>query len=256
MARMTCEFFSDVLTKHTTMTVILPDRPNKDKAGLEKRFPTLYLLHGFSDDHSMWTRQTSVERYANERGLAVVMPDVDHSFYTDMRYGKKYWTFLTEEVPRIARFFFPLSDRREDNFVAGLSMGGYGAFKWLLNKPEQFAAGAALSGVLDLANHNQEDNAENPMDQVVFNAFGGEKLVGTMHDIFHLAKVVDQMEGKKPKLYLACGKEDFLFDHNLRFKQLTDQLSLDIETTFDSGEHEWSYWDRHIERVIKWLPIQ
>ena len=94
----------------------------------------------------------------------------------------------------------------------------------------------SLSGVLDLANHNQEDNAENPMDQVVFNAFGGEKLVGTMHDIFHLAKVVDQMEGKKPKLYLACGKEDFLFDHNLRFKQLTDQLSLDIETTFDSGE--------------------
>lgn len=256
MARITCEFFSEALTKHTTMTVTLPDKPTMNEDGTIKKFPTLFLLHGFSDDQSMWTRQTSVERYANERGLAVVMPDVDHSFYTDMRYGKKYWTFLTEEVPSKARFFLPLSDRREDNFVAGLSMGGYGAFKWLLNKPEQFAAGAALSGVLDLANHEQVDQGENGMNQTVFNAFGGENLVGTSHDIFHLAKQVDQLDQNKPKLYHACGTEDFLFDQNVRFKELTDTLSLDIETIFDPGVHDWAYWDHHIKKVINWLPIQ
>src|SRR5690625_725400 len=252
MARITLEFFSEVLTKHTTITVVLPEK----SALKSKDLPTLYLLHGFSDDHTMWTRQTGIERYATDKGLAVVMPDVDHSFYTDMTYGKNYWTFLTEELPKMVRSLLPLSDRREDNFVAGLSMGGYGAFKWLLNKPEDFAAGASLSGVLELAKHNQEHGGENPMDEVVFNSFGGNKLTGTMHDIFHLAKQVDQSDGPKPKLYHACGTEDFLFDQNKHFKELTEELSLEVKTIFDPGAHEWNYWDHHIKKVIDWLPIE
>lgn len=255
MAQMTLNFFSEALTKHTGVTVILPERLALENAGGPKGLPTLYLLHGFSDDHTMWTRQTSIERYAMERGLAVVMPDVDHSFYTDMAYGKKYWTYLTEELPRMVRALLPLSDKREDNFIAGLSMGGYGAFKWLLNKSDQFAAGASLSGVLNMSIHNQERGGDNPMDQTVYNAFGGEDLAGTMHDIFHLAKQVDQSTGPKPKLYHACGTEDFLFQQNVQFKELTDQLTLDVETIFDSGAHEWIYWDHHIKKVIDWLPI-
>lgn len=255
MARITCDYFSETLTKNTTMTVILPEQ-TKTQVGMKNKkrsnhlHPTLYLLHGFSDDHSIWARRTSIERYVAELGLAVVMPDVDHSYYADMSYGNKYWTFLSEELPRVARSFFPLSDRREDNFVAGLSMGGYGAFKWALNQPDQFAAAASLSGALDLVNRKQVDRME-----TLYNAFGGETLEGTMADIFYLAKHVDQSAGSKPILYQACGKEDFLYQENVRFKQLTDQLSLNIETIFDHGNHEWGYWDYHIQKVLNWLPL-
>ncbi|WP_017471670.1 alpha/beta hydrolase [Amphibacillus jilinensis] len=261
MARITCDFFSEALTLNTSMTVFLPEQTHT-QFGMQNHkrsntlHPTLYLLHGFSDDHSIWSRRTSIERYVAELGLAVVMPDVDHSFYTDMVYGKKYWTFLTEELPQVARSFFPLSDRREDNFVAGLSMGGYGAFKWALNKPEQFAAAASLSGVLGLAKHPQNSTDNNPMAQTLYNVFGGEDIRGTMHDIFHLVHELNQTTGPKPELYQACGTEDFLFEENVAFKELTDQLSIDIKTVFDPGAHEWGYWDYHIQEVLKWLPLK
>ncbi len=139
------------------MHVILPQQThtqigmqNVTGTGLH---PTLYLLHGLSDDDSIWLRRTSIERYVADLGIAVVMPQVHRSFYTDMAEGGRYWTFISEELPTLARSFFPLSHQREDNFVAGLSMGGYGAFKLALRKPEQYAAAASLSGALDMVAH-------------------------------------------------------------------------------------------------------
>lgn len=256
MARITCDFFSEALTLNTSMTVILPER-TVNQVGIQnnKKHPTLYLLHGFSDDHTIWTRRTSIERYVAELGIAVVMPNVDHSFYTDMIYGKNYWTFISEELPRVARSFFPLSDKREDNFIAGLSMGGYGAMKWALNKPEQFAAVATLSGVLNIADHHTSKQVKDPMAATLYNAFGDQNLAGTMHDVLDLIKKTDALEGVKPKIYQACGTEDFLYQDNILFKNICDQTSLDVTTTFDEGTHEWGYWDYHIQRVLKWLPL-
>lgn len=257
MARIICDFFSEALTLNTSMTVILPEQ-TVQQGGKQnnKKHPTLYLLHGFSDDHTIWTRRTSIERYVAELGIAVVMPNVDHSFYTDMTYGKNYWTFISEELPRIARSFFPLSDKREDNFIAGLSMGGYGAMKWALNKPEEFAAVATLSGVLDIADHLTNKQEPDPMAATLYNAFGDQNLVGTMHDVLDLIKKTDALEGAKPKIYQACGTEDFLYQDNILFKNACDQTSLDVTTTFDKGAHEWEYWDYHIQRVLKWLPLK
>ncbi len=110
----------------------------------------LYLLHGMSDDHTAWLRYTSIERYAARHGLAVVMPAVGRSFYANEAHGHPYWDFLSEELPAVVGRFLRVSDRREDTFVAGLSMGGYGAFKWALRQPERFAAAASLSGALDV----------------------------------------------------------------------------------------------------------
>lgn len=260
MARITCDFFSEKLMKNTAMTVILPEQTTrqfgmKNKKQNKECYPTLYLLHGFSDDHTIWSRRTSIERYVAELGIAVVMPDVDHSFYTDMKYGKAYWSFLTEELPRKACEFFPLSDKREDNYVAGLSMGGYGAMKWALNKPEQFAAAATLSGVVDLNSEISNMEEGNPLSQTLFNAFGDENIEGTMHDVLYLLKKIDQSEGNKPKIYQACGTEDFLYEGNVAFKTIAEQTHLDVVTTFDSGAHEWGYWDRHIQKVLEWLPL-
>src|SRR6185295_10994153 len=125
MALLRCDFFSDVLGLSTSMTVILPQQTT-GQIGMTGRtgggaFPTLYLLHGLSDDDSIWLRRTSIERYVAELGIAVVMPQVHRSYYTDEAYGQPYWTFLSEELPRVASGFFRLSPRREDTFVAGLS---------------------------------------------------------------------------------------------------------------------------------------
>ncbi|SHN35597.1 alpha/beta hydrolase [Gracilibacillus kekensis] len=261
MALIKCDFFSEVLTISTSMTVILPEETST-QIGLknnrnEGKIPTLYLLHGFSDDHTIWTRRTSIERYAAEYGIAVVMPQVDHSFYADMEYGKKYWTFISEELPRIARSFFPLSSNREDNFVAGLSMGGYGAFKWALRKPQDFAAAASLSGVLDIANHvNSVQQEENPVNAALFHVYGDSSLKNTEEDLFYLIRQLRKTGESIPKLFQACGTEDFLWEDNKKFHQYAEEMDLPLAHTFTKGTHEWGYWDEKIQEVLAWLPIR
>lgn len=259
MALIQCHFFSEVLGLSTSMTVILPQK-TVNQIGMrgeasDGRHKTLYLLHGLSDDDTIWLRRTSIERYAAPYGLAVVMPQVHRSFYTDMHSGGRYWTFLTEELPALARSFFPLSDRREDNFVAGLSMGGYGAFKWALNRPEMFSAAASLSGALDMANlvkNPRDEQLKTLMQQV----FGPElNIDGTEHDLLSLLEKTGKSSGPKPKLYQCCGTGDFLYEDNLRFTEACRKTNYDLTVTYDEGDHEWGYWDRHIQRVLEWLPL-
>jgi putative tributyrin esterase len=212
----------------------------------------LYLLHGMSDDHTIWMRRTSIERYAAEYGVAVVMPAVNRSFYTDMAHGYKYWTFVSEELPALARSFFPLSAEREDNFAAGLSMGGYGAFKLALSCPDKFAAAASLSGAVDVESLARE------RDPVEFgNIFGDlEQIKGSRNDLFQLAEELVQSEGQRPALYQACGTEDFLYQGNVRFREHCRSLKLDLTYEEEPGTHEWGFWDRKIQSVLKWLPIR
>src|SRR5690349_9975630 len=144
-------FCSETLGLLSSLYVLLPQRPLAEAQNKpRKKLRTLYLLHGHSDDHTAWQRYTSIERYAEGLNLAVVMPAVHLSFYNDMAHGGRYWQFISEEVPALVRDTFPLSARREDNFVAGLSMGGYGAFKMALTHPGRFAAAASLSGAVDI----------------------------------------------------------------------------------------------------------
>src|SRR3712207_5935441 len=133
MALIRCDFSTEALALGTSMIVLLSQTAST-QIGLTGRAgdappPVLYLLHGLTDDDTAWTRYTSIERYAAAKGLAVVMPQVHRSFYADERYGLKFWTFLSEELPAVVSSLFRVSTRREDTFVAGLSMGGYGAFK-------------------------------------------------------------------------------------------------------------------------------
>jgi len=143
-------FFSETLGLRSTMYVLLPQRSATVTNKRTPKYRTLYLLHGHSDDHTAWMRWSSIEKYAEGLNLAVVMPAVYLSFYTDMAHGGAYWQFISEEVPAVVRNMFPLSAERKDNFVAGLSMGGYGAFKLALTHPEHYAAAASLSGAVDI----------------------------------------------------------------------------------------------------------
>lgn len=255
MALIRCDFFSEVLGLSTSMTVILPQATSgqigmRGAASATDRHPTLYLLHGLSDDDSIWVRRTSIERYVAPLGLAVVMPQVHRSFYADEAHGMRFWTFLSEELPALAGAFFPLSHAREDTFVAGLSMGGYGAFKWALRQPERFAAAASLSGALDVASLQTDRDLADP----VHRAFGAP-VDGTPNDLFWLLKHHAAVGSDIPSLYLACGTEDVLVEGNRRFVAAAEAALAPLTVDFGPGEHEWGYWDARIQDVLAWLPL-
>jgi S-formylglutathione hydrolase FrmB len=262
MALVHCNFYSQVLALNTSMTVLLPDlfpwqaqRRTKWAAPPRHRpWPTLYLLHGLSDDDTAWTRRTSLERYVEPLDLAVVMPQVHRSFYADMASGNRYWTFISEEVPAVARSYFPLSAARADNFVAGLSMGGYGAFKLALSHPDRFAAAASLSGALHMARgvvHPDPERISADELRLIFGA--SRRVAGSDHDLFHLAQRVADSRGPKPRLYQWCGTEDFLYADNVAFRDHAQALGLPLTYEEGPGDHDWPQWDRQIQRVLAWL---
>lgn len=253
MALINCAFRSHALGIHTAINVILP-QPRDWREGMPvRRWPTLWLLHGLSDDHTIWMRLTSIERYVEGLPLAVVMPAVNRSFYADMRHGAAYWTFVSEELPAVARAFFPLSSERDDNFVAGLSMGGYGAFKLALSHPDRYAAAASLSGALDIA---RSIPPEDPVHADFALIFGDiEETPGSGADLFALASHVAATPAPRPRLFQWCGTEDFLYDENISFRDHARSLDLDLDYDEAPGGHEWVHWDREIERVIAWLGL-
>jgi S-formylglutathione hydrolase FrmB len=251
-------FCSDVLSTRCTVNVLLPQhKPADPRDNYKAPFRVLYLLHGYSDDQTAWQRWTSIERYAEGRNLAVLMPNVQNSFYTDMLHGGNYFTFLAEELPAVVHDLYPLSSEREDTFIAGLSMGGYGAFKLALSRPEQYAAAASLSGAVDII---QVCKQHLPVDPVwrerMRNIFGDlEKVAGGPHDLFWLAQQVANSE-PKPRLFQYCGTEDFLYQDNLRLRDFIRPLGFDYTYEETPGDHAWIHWDREIQKVLDWLNLQ
>lgn len=254
MAFIQCSFYSESLGLSTSMSVILPQQ-TQTQIGMTgnviaAKHPTLYLFHGLSDDHTIWMRRTSIERYASELGIAVIMPSVHRSFYEDMATGMNFWTFVSEELPAIARSFFPLSDKREDNFVAGLSMGGFGAFKLALNYPEKYAAAASLSGALIAKNVF----VRFPLDaNLIYNSC--ESIKGSDSDLLAVAERLAKSNQPKPLLYQICGTEDFLYKDNKEFQLFVESLDLPLKYVEAPGGHSWTFWDEHIQHVLRWLPI-
>jgi len=241
------------------MTVILPEQTEAQIGQQNVRkstlAPTLYLLHGLSDDDTIWLRRTSIERYVAPLGLAVVMPQVHRSYYSDMVNGNRYWTFLSEELPKIARSFFPLSDKCEDNFVAGLSMGGYGAMKWALSKPQQFAAVASMSGALDVVTRVSRRVEKYEHGDLWSQVFGDRGVKGTPSDLFWLLNELTNSESKIPKMYQCCGTEDHLYQENLKFRAACEELGVDLTYEEGPGGHDWAFWDKKIQDVLAWLPL-
>lgn len=249
MAYFQCDFNSEVLGAQTSMNVIIPQNYSADK---NYKYPVMYLLHGLSDDHTIWMRRTSIERYVDGMGLAVIMPNVSRSFYADMEYGYKYWTFISEELPAIVQSFFPISDKREDTFAAGLSMGGYGAMKLALNHPEKFAAAASMSSAVDPV--TCMELGIYPEFNIVYGEKGNVK--GSNSDLFYLAEKVTLSDEPKPMLFQCCGTEDFLYEANIRFRDHCRKLPLNHTYEEEPGSHNWGYWDMKIQSVLKWLPLK
>ena len=244
MALFQAHFSSATLGLQCSANVILPDQRQDPSRPLA----CLWLLHGLSDDHTIWQRRTSIERYAADYRLAVVMPAVDRSWYSDMQHGLKYWSYISEELPLLMRQYFPLSSRREDNFVAGLSMGGYGAFKLALNHPERFAAAASLSGALDFAGlwHS-------PERREYLRLITDRNPAGTPGDLLHMATKLVRSRKPRPRLFQWCGTEDFLHADNLTFRDHARKIKLPVDYSEGPGNHTWDKWDEQIVNVLKWM---
>ncbi len=254
MAHLTVHFFSEVLGKCQTIEVILPQK-TYGQIGLEGNgedygtYPVLYLLHGHSDDQTIWMRRTSIERYASAYNLAVVMPNADLSYYTDMACGPRYWTYISEELPQICRQFFPrISDQRKDTYAAGLSMGGYGAFKLALRHPERFAAAASLSGVLDITYCKQADR-NSGYSQI----FGDlSKLEGSDNDLLAVASRLPAGQ-PVPRLFACVGTEDFLYENNRTALRSFQESGIPVTYEEGPGSHTWEFWDHWIQRALEFF---
>ncbi|HEX2946346.1 MAG TPA: alpha/beta hydrolase family protein [Clostridia bacterium] len=263
-------FMSKTLGYHTNVYLILPADnfsadPNRTYTEVYSKmepFQTLYLLHGGGGNALDWIRFTSIERYAQEHHIAVVMPEVlGDSFYTDMAHGYDCFTYITEELPVVMENNFPLSAKKEDRFVAGLSMGGYGAIKWAFRKPEFFAAAAGLSGVslvTDLFSaRGFAPSSEAEENSIVNNCFGGlDKLDGSPDDTKYLIDLAVEKNVKLPALYVCIGTEDPTYRFTKDYMAYAREKGLEITYEEGPGKHDWQFWDVYIQRVLDWLPLK
>lgn len=256
MAFLVANFFSNTLERNVVVNVILPTDKRK---GVQKRekFKTLYLLHGLTGNHNDWIHCSGILRWAQEKNLAVVMPSGENAYYIDNPISKM-GEFIGEEILEATRKMFPLSSRREDTFIAGLSMGGYGAIRNGLVYHYNYGYIAGLSSAL----RNFEQAFDVPERNKKFDiAFGEiEEAAKTdknprvaMDNLVALKKENPDMEF--PKVYMACGTEDRLIDYNRLFRDLFQEKGFDITYEEEKGGHTWDFWNKYIRHILEWLPL-
>jgi S-formylglutathione hydrolase FrmB len=259
MALIHIGFFSDTLGMQVSCDVILPQSASKQigmKSAVRRGgHPVLWLLHGASDDNTIWQRRTSIERYAAPLGLAVVMPAVQLSSYANMAHGGRYYDYIAKELPDKMRGFFPLSPKREDNFIAGLSMGGSGCMKIGLANPENYAAIGCFSA--SMPTHMYAKNRPG-MEKRMEMVFGDRDIAGTEEDSAHSVEMILKNKLPVPRIFHSCGVDDFLLD---RARQTRDFFTAIEGNPFDytyeehPGAHTWEYWDEHIQKFLKFINL-
>ena len=263
-------FESEFLKSNTQITVILPDKPRaltpEQFFRNGRKYKVLWLLHGTFGDHTDWTRKTNIEMYAAERNLVVVMPSALNSNYSnwnDYMLGYKMYDFLTEELMPLIYGWFPVSDRREDNFIAGLSMGGRGSIKFAVNHPEKFAAAAVLSATpMDMSSMGADNkcpmlNTNNErVRTTLMNAGGLEAFLNSNENVW---VILDKLAktGTLPRLMFACGQEDeMLYEYYKIFKQHAQGIGLEAHWFELPGyKHEWRFWDLAIQEALDFFGL-
>lgn len=262
MALVNMNFFSYYLGMDTPLTVLLPEkRGSKPQLHQDKKYPVLYLLHGHADDNTAWIRKSNIELLIRDFDVIVVMPTTHRGFYTNSQYGYKYFDYMTKELPIVISNMFPASAKREDTYVAGYSMGGYGALKLAMTCPEIYGHSASMSGATDnyfLAEKARdmfsvEDFAEN-----IHNVFGGaDDYYGSENDIKYL---IDELQKKDksliPQMYMCCGTKDPLWQPYAQLKEYI-QNETKLEVKFDEEEegHNWTFWNKELSRILQYFGL-
>lgn len=264
MALLQVNFMSEALMRTVTINVILP----VDKLALpgmlepaQKPYKTLYLLNGIMGNYTDWANASTIQTLAEEKNLAVVMPSGENLFYLDYEpIHAMYGDFVGRELVEITRKMFRLSEKREDTFIGGLSMGGYGALRNGLKYSDRFGYIIALSSAMELYGIEQRTN-DSPMffERRNFAEFVFGDLKQVMEsdkNPIWLAKQLVQSGKKLPKIYMACGTEDFLLSKNRRLQEDLRQTGLEVTYEEASGSHEWKFWSQQIKKALEWLPLE
>jgi putative tributyrin esterase len=249
MALIRMDHVPETVGVNSPLYMILPDPGKMSGVPVAKR-KILYLLHGLSDDGSAWQRYTSIETLAAAYGLVVVMPSAGRSFYTDQPNGQKYFIYLTDELPKYLQAVFGLAPARADTFIAGNSMGGYGAFKAALLHPELYSAAASFSGVLSLAILQLLPQTD-PRRAEYTLLFGElEKLSGGEHDPMVWLERGVKNPSALPRLFISTGRQEDIYPLSGMFHAACQKLGIQSEYFEEDGAHDWFLWDGHIRRFL------
>lgn len=210
---------------------------NKDKPDYRPsaKYPAIYLLHGVGNSCNNWFDYTQAELFAEENNIALISFSGENKFYVDNG-DEKWQEFIGEELPAFVSGYLPVSDRAEDRFILGLSMGGYGAMLNYLKFPERYGAVGCLSGAVDKYEYANTDG-------------------GRQYNIHYL--ISENRKRKKPfaPVYVACGEEDFILDNSLHLKATLEENGVNFTWSTEKGyAHEWRFWNLQLEKFIKWLP--
>lgn len=248
----TIHWKSEVLQKQTEMQVLLPriGRPP---------YPVLYLLHGLSDDSTVWQRHTRLEWYNRDRPLIIVLPDGYRGFYTDNEEGPAYAKHIGEEMPAFVEKHFRAKSERSARAIGGHSMGGYGALRIALGYPGRFCSVNSHSGALARSNTDFTPGVKQTSDALKdassefiaeLRRIFGNKPGGTRHDLLVLAEKAKK-RSLLPKILLDCGRGDFLIEDNREFHAQLKRRRVPHFYREFRGAHDWDYWDMHVREALE-----
>lgn len=224
------------------VNVIMPEKiPPKEG------FKTLYLLHGYFGDYTDWLYASNIIRYAERYDLVIVMPDGRNSYYVNHPKGLRFEDYITKDLIRRIEETFRVSSSQKDRYIAGLSMGGFGALYLGLHHSELFSKVAALSPVIEI--QNMEDHFDQQERVYHFHTLFGKTEIKESHlDLYKCAQ-----EMKDQALYISIGKDDFLIEENRRFHMFLNEHNISHSYEEKNGTHNWDFWDDVIQDVLKWL---
>jgi S-formylglutathione hydrolase FrmB len=253
--------FSETLNMTTGLSVFFPEKLQKRTA-----YRAAYLLHGLHGDNRTWLHNTMLPVIAKHTDTVFIMPEVGRSFYADMKFGYRYFTYVSEELPQICKRNFNISTEWEDTAVMGCSMGGYGALKLALSKPDRYGFCGAISPaclflneILQGLRKEWERYAQLGHDEASIvrdfkMIFGEDFQYGGSDIILKLAKNIEKPVEKtveKPKIYMTCGTEDNLIVDNRRFAKEMKEMAFDYTYEEWAGVHDWQFFNTSLIKVMQ-----
>lgn len=256
---------SKILGKNVSYALYLP--PDYDASA--RTYPVVYLLHGYTDDHTGWLQFGEVNRYA-DRAIAageippmiIVMPDGGVSWYINSYDGKERYEdfFVQEFMPAIEKQYRIKADRAFRG-VAGLSMGGYGSLILAMKHPDLFAACAPLSAAVFTdaeAVASPEANYERTFGQLYGRGLKGkDRLTETWYknSILKIIETANPDELNKVRYWIDCGDDDFLYRGNDALHTALSDRKIPHEYRVRDGGHTWTYWRTGITDALKFIGV-
>lgn len=249
MTTLNATFYSENLMRKISYSAVIPS------GNLEngEKLSTLYLLHGWSGDQSDWLNMGHIEQLAEEYKVAVILPSGENSFYADHPTGMKYGKLFGEEFINETRKLFPLSTDKKETWIAGLSMGGYGALRNGFSYTDTFGKVASLSARILKKDDSYHDLSQDfPDHQIMLRSIIGSDRFEDLPEAMDIYSLINKAE-VLPELFIACGTEDYLYRENKDLHTFLKDKNISHDYYEEKANHNWTFWNKYIVKVLDWL---